>query len=382
MTQTAGGTAVAWVSPPLSAPITISGTVTMNLWAYANLVGANVTVAVSLAKYSGGSQGAAFLTSSFGTALGTSAGVCNWTGSPTSTAFAAGDRLVITGLITNATSLAMVGGDTVTMDYAGLTGGSNGDAFVALTENLSFQPEPELINFVSAYPAGGATPTSLASPSFACTAGDLIVVGVAGSDGDGEQVNQTMSDTAGNTYIAIPGSAVQIGGGNGVSTCLWYCPNAKGNSANVVTVTFTGGEYCAMCVWDISGAIGAPLDASAQGSSSVTISPQTSASFSTVASNEICCALSMTSNGGTTTTFTQGTGYLLDNGSFGYAVWCGAQHITFSSTQSGITSSMTNTGGSEGTISVATFKGAQPTYEDDRYVFPPPQFVDTTVTVW
>ena len=190
MTQTAGGFAIAFISPPVAVAFTLAGTVTFNLWAKVNLLAANTTVAVSLIKYSSGAEGAAFLTSSFGTAVTTTIGAKNWTGSPTSTAFAVGDRLVIKCLITNATSLVMVTGDTLTMDYAGKTAAADGESFISLTESVSFQSEPEFIQECE-----GLTGVSMPGVT---TAGNLLVFNLESS---APPTAPTISDVQGDAFV-------------------------------------------------------------------------------------------------------------------------------------------------------------------------------------
>lgn len=140
MTKTAGGSALAWISAPLASAVTISGTVTLNGWALESNGTCNCGVEVRVYKYSGGSEGAAFLTSEKGTELTTSAALQNWTATPTSTAFAAGDRIVLKWWINDAGG-TMSSGRTVTMDYDGATGGSDGDTYVSFTEAISFSSE-------------------------------------------------------------------------------------------------------------------------------------------------------------------------------------------------------------------------------------------------
>lgn len=138
MTKTAGGVSIAFVSPPFARGFIMSGTAIMNLWALESSLLANATIQVRFIKYSGGSEGAAFFTSSFGTELGTSAAACNWTGTVSAQPFAAGDRLVIKIDGTNATSLTMGGSQTVTLDYAGPTVSADGDSWISIPADVSY----------------------------------------------------------------------------------------------------------------------------------------------------------------------------------------------------------------------------------------------------
>lgn len=138
MTKTAGGISIAFISPPFARGFIMSGTAMMNLWALESSLLANATIQVRFIKYSGGSEGAAFFTSSFGTELGTSAAACNWTGTVSAQPFAAGDRLVIKIDGTNATSLTMAGSQTVTLDYAGPTVSADGDSWISIPADISY----------------------------------------------------------------------------------------------------------------------------------------------------------------------------------------------------------------------------------------------------
>ena len=140
ITKTAGGTLLAWISAPLASAGTISGTVTLNTWASESAAPANSGMQVTVHKYSGGSEGAAFLNTEKGTELTTSIANQNWTGTPTSTSFAIGDRIVVKWWINDAGG-NMGTGKTVTADYDGTGAGADGETYVQFTENLSFQSE-------------------------------------------------------------------------------------------------------------------------------------------------------------------------------------------------------------------------------------------------
>lgn len=62
-----------------------------------------------------------------------------WTGTPTSTAFAEDDRLILKVYITNVGTMG--GGYTCTLTY-NAAGGATGDSFLQLTETVAFKAEP------------------------------------------------------------------------------------------------------------------------------------------------------------------------------------------------------------------------------------------------
>jgi len=148
VTKTGGGATVAWITAPFQTAVTISGTVTCNVYGGESATSANAAFRCRLYKYSGGSEGATFMTANMTTELNTSTTtVRNWTGTPTSTSFAAGDRLVIKMFLENCATSGcptgtMAGSQTVTLGYNGTTAGSNAASYVQTTENLVVSPAP------------------------------------------------------------------------------------------------------------------------------------------------------------------------------------------------------------------------------------------------
>lgn len=143
VTVSAGGATVAWISKPLVSGFTLSGSVTCNLWGLESATQANASFRCRLYKYSG-SEGAALVTPQSASELSTSAAVKNFSATPTSTAFAAGDRIVVKVFLENCGSTSgcptgtMGASRTVTMNYNAGTGGANGDTWAQINENVTF----------------------------------------------------------------------------------------------------------------------------------------------------------------------------------------------------------------------------------------------------
>lgn len=137
-TLTSGGTTAAWITAPLLAAVTVSAKPIFNVWALESNAAANAQVRMKLQQYTTSAQ-TALLTSDYGTEATTSAGRMVWaaTESVTSTAFSAGDRLIIAPFIHNVGTMGA--SQTLTMDYNGLTAGADGDTFVVLNETLTAQ---------------------------------------------------------------------------------------------------------------------------------------------------------------------------------------------------------------------------------------------------
>lgn len=130
------------ISDPIATAITISGTVTFNIWAQEANMSANATLLVALMKLDRFGTLTLISEHSFGTELviGVST-VCNWTAAPTSTDFEVGDHICAVIGFTDATSLTMGAGFNLTLSKAGTTDAADGDTWIQFTENISFIPE-------------------------------------------------------------------------------------------------------------------------------------------------------------------------------------------------------------------------------------------------
>lgn len=134
----ANSTKVVFFSRCLRA-FTLSGTVTFNIGALESNTSANATIKAKLERCNNvGTVQSTVCDSSFGTELTATAGQKNWTVSPTSTAFAHGDWLKLTLQVTDATSVTLVTGYTVTIRYNNAT---TYNSYVSLTETPTYFPK-------------------------------------------------------------------------------------------------------------------------------------------------------------------------------------------------------------------------------------------------
>lgn len=140
-TKTAGGALLQWLSPP--APVggfTLAGLMTFNLWARESANTVNAGCRARVFKWAAGVEtevlGGPW---SAGVEMSTGMLVRNWTGTPTSTAIAADERLVVKFYVTNIGTMAA---GTATMDYNGPTGAADGDAWFQTNETVAWKPEP------------------------------------------------------------------------------------------------------------------------------------------------------------------------------------------------------------------------------------------------
>lgn len=142
---TAGGTSISagfFHTPALEA-FTLAVTITVRVRARESATSVNAGIRVRVYKYSktGGLSGV-LATLTAATELGTSAAAVNLTGTPTSTAFAAGDQLVFEIVVTNVGGTMAAG--TVTISYDGPTNNAAGDTYFQITETVSARRNPRM----------------------------------------------------------------------------------------------------------------------------------------------------------------------------------------------------------------------------------------------
>lgn len=151
---------VIWVSNPLSSGVTISGTVTFNIWALESQTAANATITAELLRLNSSGNVQSVIADCLlnRTELTISSAAQNWTRTPTSTALSAGERLGLRVYIDDGNGVTMASGRTVTISINGPTASASGDSYVTVTENLSFNAE----TVVSTVKSSGGDYTSLA----------------------------------------------------------------------------------------------------------------------------------------------------------------------------------------------------------------------------
>lgn len=127
-----------WFTLPLSAAVTISGTITLNLWGLENNMSANAAINCRLERVdSTGAVVSQIAKSARITELGTVAAVGNFTVTPTSMNMLKGDRIRATVFFDDAGTMGAT--FQATFDYDGQTSTADGDSFVTFTETFTFQ---------------------------------------------------------------------------------------------------------------------------------------------------------------------------------------------------------------------------------------------------
>lgn len=135
--QITSGVPGEWITAPLAADVTISGTITINLWALESSMNANVAINAVIERLS--SEGAIvseIARSSQASEVGTSSGVSNFTVSPTSTNMLKGERFRLRVFADDAGTMAS--GFTFTVVAGATSGGVSGDSYISFNETFSF----------------------------------------------------------------------------------------------------------------------------------------------------------------------------------------------------------------------------------------------------
>jgi len=204
------------------------------------------------------------------------------------------------------------------------------------------------------FTAAGAAPSSSKTSTaiINTTTGDLIVA-IAQINGTGVTAAAFSDDIGGNNY-----TVQTLQGTFGWTTVVAYCISTGTNAANHVTVLWTATVtpgFNTLGVWDIPISGGTPVfDVNPFGASRSSSSTPTTASFNTVGTDEI--VLTMTANDFTGITYTAQDGSHTLDASNAISGDMGAQHILFSSAQTGITEFMNQSGSTDWVIASVGFQ--------------------------
>ena len=189
------------------------------------------------------------------------------------------------------------------------------------------------------------------------TTGNLLVVGVGQS---GDSSDPTCTDTALNTFTKI--GSISPTNAADANIGLFYAKNITGNAADVVTCTWGGAQqFMPVFTIEYSGIdTSAPLDATPApvntgGSGAASI---TTGTFSTSHASEVLVGVARGNSGGIAyTAGTESGGYsIVDNDTNGSAI----EDNIVSSTQTGVTMTMTTGGIYDLGLVGASFKSAAP----------------------
>lgn len=141
-TATAGGTVVTFASSQLNA-VTISGAITINLWAKESATAANATITAAVLRLDATgvvvSTIAAVVLNR--TELTTSLAAQSISPTVTTTTLAQGDRIGVRVYIDDGSGSTMSSGRTVTMTLDGASASASGDSWIQFTETISSAPQ-------------------------------------------------------------------------------------------------------------------------------------------------------------------------------------------------------------------------------------------------
>lgn len=162
---TSGGTGLEFISDPVAAAVTVSGTMTFNLWMNESNMSANAGAQCVVERVdSTGAVASTIANSEFGTEMGSGASTTaqNWTATPTSTNLLPGDRIRVRVACNDVGTMAA--GFTVTFksDATTANAGTEGDSWIQFTESVTFFSGPTgselfLTDTASAISPGSAT---------------------------------------------------------------------------------------------------------------------------------------------------------------------------------------------------------------------------------
>lgn len=128
-----------YITPPVDQDVTISGSITFNIWGSESSMNANVAINVAITKITrtGGAVDAVHTTSRV-TELGTSNAANNWSETPSSFSLQKGDRLCIRMWGDDSSGANMASGFTFTVRHNGTTAAADGDSYIQFTETFGF----------------------------------------------------------------------------------------------------------------------------------------------------------------------------------------------------------------------------------------------------
>lgn len=243
-------TPIVWYSAPIDADVTISGSITWNIWASESNMSANVAINGILEKIDG-ATGA--ITEIDRTAFTTEAAVItrlvnNFAETPAAgVACKRGDRLRVR--IFGDDAGVMASGFTFNIGYNGGTGGADGDTWLQLTETLSFASTPAGSQI---FLTDTASPVSTASVDReAWTSRGAGVQNDVTNSVNGWTTPVQITDTAGGTvadWFTKPLTAFTLGG---AVTCnlRGIQSNSTANATWAVEIAVVAGDGTGPTVW-------------------------------------------------------------------------------------------------------------------------------------
>lgn len=250
-THAAAGAVCEWISPPIATALTISSAETCNTWVKtSSTTGAPKTIC-RLYKYSGGTS------TQIGTATSAhtqTTAITNdsFTVTPTSTAFAAGDRIGIAFWVSSTSATG-----TETIDYAGLTSAADGDSFVSFAEAISFMSDAEYIQGLA---GSGSTTTITGTWPGRPKTGNLIICSGIILASPSAPDTAAISDGATNTYVPLSTTPTLWDTSSESAQYNWYAGNATTTTTVSMTKSASDSQFLTLSCGEYGGVAAVPFD--------------------------------------------------------------------------------------------------------------------------
>lgn len=214
--ETGGSNPDEYISEPLAADLTISGTITFNIWGDEPAMTTNAGPQVIIERLDSTlAVASTIVNSEAGIEFSTASAVVNWTATPTSTAMNRGDRIRVRLLGNDAGGTMAVGNCHITT--GGPTGGANGDTWLQFNENLTFEtadPSGTQLFLTTTAASGGINPGSASEKESWTSRGGGSTSSVTNITA-GFHTPDQVTDTAGGTLLewyTRPLQAFTLGG--------------------------------------------------------------------------------------------------------------------------------------------------------------------------
>lgn len=237
---------LAWISPPLDADITISGSITWNLRAAESSASANASINGRLEVIDGATGAITLIDQTARTVeLGTTEAAANFAETPgAGVACKRGDRLRVRVFADDATA-NMGAGFTVTFWYNGAAG-ATGDSYLTLTENLTFVSEPAGTQVFPTDTASAVSTAAVDREAWTSRGAGVQTDVTTGVTGWTAPIQVT--DTAGGTVVdwfTRPLTAFSLGGAVRVNARV----SGSGNSSIRMEIARVAGDGTSPTVW-------------------------------------------------------------------------------------------------------------------------------------
>lgn len=260
-----------WLSFPLSAAATISGTITINLWMAESAMAANVGAQVIIERINSKGE---ILSTLLGNGVGTGSergvevlsslgvlGVNNWTATPVSTNFSVGDRIRVR-VLGNDAGGNMSAGNSFRFGYGVETADTERNSWIEFNENLTFftaTPTGSTLYLLDA--ASDINPGSAVEKEAWTSRGSSSVTAVTNTPSGGWTPGVQVTNTAGGTAIEWYSKQLQAFtlSGRTQSRLRAFESGGGANAAVRLEIAICDADGSNPVIWGTSGMVGGEL---------------------------------------------------------------------------------------------------------------------------